>query len=589
AENRKVTANWIAAAAEQLPESIWIIASGPSGYGPLVEADFVPLKIIPPSGESLLPTLYTGWAELLGKEDSSIPDELLPPLQWAALSGASPAELTLRVMLALQTGKAPDRANDVLQTWLQGLVPTPKLGKEDQETEQDIQNYILNTLCYIARSQDLDKKLLSKDELSQFILTQFPPEDERASKLENIVRKAIQKSKIMDKTGEEWKINHYVWSNYLTAIALTQETEASSLLEIHLYEGSWQFILECFVGLSDATPLVYALLKNIYTTQPPRTIKADESALKSLLRLARWAILAPAEAEWRKHVMKALAQGFTIVEISNPQRQKLGRALALIAGEGARAFFIKALRHPDTNVRAVALRGLGWVGTPREIDVLTAALRDRDVAIRRNAVLALADQGTPGALRILMQTLEYGDEQLVLTIGEVFAATPAGWDILKESASSPDILVRRAVAHGLGFIRQPWATEILNHMVIEDPEWLVRSSAEAALKEQETHREMTAVVNSPPQVEQLEWLMQWASKQGLGLGVGDAAIEALNRAIRSPEPETRILAAHTLAHIGRWDHLTPLRAMLMDEYPAVRTAAQEAIDLIEQRYELDNE
>ncbi len=65
-KTRADTARWIADAAQRLPDSCWLATANETGYGLLNEVDFVPLKLLPASGESTVTALYNGWQQLLG-------------------------------------------------------------------------------------------------------------------------------------------------------------------------------------------------------------------------------------------------------------------------------------------------------------------------------------------------------------------------------------------------------------------------------------------------------------------------------------------------------------------------------------------
>jgi HEAT repeat protein len=356
-------------------------------------------------------------------------------------------------------------------------------------------------------------------------------------------------------------------------LARSEETE--ELLLEHLHDANWAFLLDCYAGLGRAGALVKALLKE----------SRGQGQRESLLRAARWAALAPEEAKWRNLVLQALAQAFVDVEVDEAFRLEIGRALALVAGESALPFYLQALRHPAPVVRTTALRGLGWTGSPREVQVLTAALNHQSFDARANAVRALGDLGTPGAMRVLSDYLQHSEEELLMVVAEALASNQNGWDILREMAEAPDLLMRRSATRGLGQINEPWAEKQLEYMMIEDPQWLVRSAAEAALALRREHVTGTAVP-APPQVDEAHWLLRWAADQGLGVGAGDAALPMLMRSLEVGDREIRILAARTLSLVGRQEHLESLKSLLAkSERADVRKALAEAVRDIQRRYQ----
>lgn len=572
---RETVAQWIEEAGRQLPNSTWLIATGPGGYGVLVEQGFVPLEIAPLQvSDEFITRFYTAWAGLPGQDEKEVPEEVRRALRRALETGASFPELTLRTALYLRTGQLPERLTSVLEALLAGQLYLSDLNAEPPELGSQVQTLAFTLLTHLARESRIEGHSFSQQEFNERILALLPPEAERSPKLEGLVKKVLSKSGLLRRQGKQIRLAHYVWEEYLTARALTSDPAAIPLLLEHLHDPAWRLLIECFVGLGEATPLVRELIQT--ATRP--------GSEKLLLQAARWAALALPEVAWRKPVMVALARGFMDPSKDNALRLELGRALALVGGDGARLFFIQALQTKIPALRGPALRGLGWTGTPQETAIMAGALRDPSPEIRQSAVLALGDLGTPGALRLLRQALSQGDEMLMLTIAEVMAKTPDGWEFLKEAAEQGDLLMRRAGAHGLGLIRRPWATELLQRLALEDTQWLVRSAADAALAASKEGQESTVTVPPPPVVDKTEWLMAWAARQGSGLGLGEAAMGTLLRALAEGDAETQVLAAQTLAYVGRQQHLEPLKALLTDDQPAVQRAAAEAIRRIEQRY-----
>jgi len=232
------------------------------------------------------------------------------------------------------------------------------------------------------------------------------------------------------------------------------------------------------------------------------------------------------------------------------------------------------------------LRGLGWSGSPREMPLFVGALQDLDLEIQQSAIEALGDMGTSGAVRLLRDTMLQADDHLLPSIAEALSKTAEGVEALKEAADSEVLLIRRTAAQGLGRVDQPGVKEILERMAREDSEWLVRSSAEIALNAMKDKTEDKVVVLSPPQIDQMEWLIAWAASQGSGLGVGKAAAAMLERAITQGDPKAQILGILTLTHVGREAHIKLLEPLLDSTDADVQYAAEHTIRLFERRYDI---
>ena len=574
-DEQGIVAAWIAELQAELPESRWVIACGPRSYGHLVEVGFVPLELQRPTGEAMLQALYAGWADISGIKDAPPPDEtLLPMLRWADQAGASIIELTLRIRLYLQTQKAPERFVDVIDHLLDERIPLLEVD-EDEALSAEARMLTLETLAHIAQTRRLDGRILGRDEVKTYITSQLPAEEENAAKIERAVRKLLKTSNLLTREGKSWVLNHYVWEDFLTAWALTQQDWGADLTRTHLQDPTWRLVLEFYAGLGDAGHLIETLLKRVKLSD----------AWDELLRMARWSIVAPPDMPWRTQVMKMLAQSILTPGIDTAFRLRLARALALVAGESVRGFFIKALRSPKTDISCVGLRGLGWVGSSREMKVLIGAMREGNAEIKESAVLALADIGTEGAIKALAQGLYEADEHLMLTIAERLAARPEGREALREAAEAEDLMVRRAAAHGLEFIRHPWAEDALERLARDDPQWLVRAAADASLKARAQQGQAApSTPTPPPQIDELDWLIAWAAQQGSGLGVGAAALEMLVRATTEGKVGIQILGAMTLRQIGQKRHLEALRTLLDHKDARVRAIAADAVHRIEERY-----
>ncbi len=576
--DRTTVTQLITAAAQQLPESKWIVVTGQEGYAPLTEADFVPVKVQPRIDEEALHTIYNGWATQLEHEEKELGEPFLPTLQRALESGDTLLDFNLRTILYLRTGLHPERPITVQQALLEELLPTQELGEEELEIAQEAKRIALETLGTLAwQLKSGEQAHFSPTEVESLVETLFPPPTERTSQLEQATYKLLRERGLLRWDKELVTFKHYIWEDFFTASRCSQQTEMPPALLEHLRDPAWIFTKEYYLGLGEAQALVKAQLQ--------ASLASDDQ--RALLTAARWAMLAPPEAQWRKVVMKVLAQTFTKSNITLADRMRLGRALTLVAGESIRPFFLQTLRrHRAPDIRAAALRGLGWTGTPKEMRILAGGLTAPDFATRESAVRALGDLGTPGALRLLQEQLPLVDEKLMLILAEALAANQdGGGEILKRAAQSKDLLARRAAIHGLGKIQEPWTKEILEYVQREDPQWLVRSAAEAALSEMEKCSTISsATVQPPPKMDELPWLINWAAEQGLGVGVGKAAMQILLRVLESDNPEAQILAAASLAQIGRREHLAALQELLASPEEKVQAAANYAINQIEKRY-----
>jgi HEAT repeat protein len=111
---------------------------------------------------------------------------------------------------------------------------------------------------------------------------------------------------------------------------------------------------------------------------------------------------------------------------------------------------------------------------------------------------------------------------------------------LKEGVSIDDVLVRRAVVFGLARIEEPWAREILEQVVIEDDEWLVRNAALQIVEESKTSGPL--VPKPIPPIHELPWLISFATERGMGVSPGQAAWDMLETVLKEGNEEQRLAA-----------------------------------------------
>lgn len=576
-DNRSIVAAWIKTIAQELPESHWIITSHTQGYGQLVEIGFVPVKLSIEWSDNKFQKYIQTWADHFSIDLDSENKEILKTLKWAEKTGATTLELALRTILFVKTRQLPNRPVDTMDFLLADILPPPQLGDEMEELSDEARFTALQIITEVARINRLENRAVNRQELTDIFQRNLPPKEERHKRMENTVRKILGSTMLLHEEKKEWTLPHFVWRDFLTAYALTQEDAGSDYIQTHLEDPLWSLLVEYYIGLvEESEAFVETLLGNA-------AIYNDDNLI---LRAGRWAIVAPENCEWRSEVIKNLAKCFVRTDIDTERRYTFGKQIGMVAGETARAFFMKMLSSSELQVRAAALRGLGWSGSPREMAVLSAALNDNNFEVKKCAVLGLCDLGTTGATTLLENYLPHADEEIASIVAQSLAEMPDGPPVLQEALQHPDLLVRRAAVHGLGQIEEPWAIELIEHTMRTDPEWLVRSAAETALESKLENAEEQAVVQPQPKPEEIEWLIRWAARHGMGLGMGHAAQEMLVRAIQEGSANTKLLAILTLDQIGQKEHLSILQTLLHDSDELVKAQTREVIKHITQRYHI---
>jgi len=575
-DQRDQVARWISEADTLLPDAVWVVAGSPCGYGALVERGFVAAELRPTIDKAGLPNLYRAWSELQGMPIADGPDEeILESLAQALDEGALLWEIHIRIVLHLTTGALPTRQAEVLAQLLDAKLAAVDLGRGSETVVDQAAQIATGCLVALTAPQRLEGRTVSNQDVRETLKAGLPPRKGRSRRLEGAARQLLTGSGILRQDGKAWVPDHSLWADYLAAVHLAEAESGGEVVQAHIDDPGWSILSELYAGLADAGDIATALV----------TASEMEGERTALLRAARWASVADPEQAWRKTLIKALAQTFMQLNLDTDTRLSIGRSLTVVAGPGARAFFLKMLQQRTIEIRCAALRGSGWTASSRDMPLMGAALQDSDPQIQESAVRALADLGTPGAITFLSDNLPQVNETLMLVIAETLACLPEGWQALEEHALHSDLMVRRAAALGLGQINEAWAEVRLLEIAREDLEWLVRSAAEAAIQALKEQSEHETHVSPPPEVDQMDWLIAWAARQGQGLGVGQAAVETLLQAARQGNVDARILSALTLAHIGRKSDLLAVEALVRDLNPAVQEAAVWAAERIKRRYQ----
>ena len=575
-DTRTQMAHWIAEADAQCHDALWLIASSDEGYGDLVEVGFVPARLLPPTTEINIPNLLQHWSQELGGATTPLSDTALETLLCSVAAQSPLWELHLRAILYLRTQELPERPAEILGRLLETNLEAVDLGKGQEAVAEMARDLALRAIVSVAAAHRLESVSMTGQQILELIEELLPPKEDRPRRLDRAVRQLVEESGILVQKGKTWVPIHPIWEDYLTALHLALDERGEEIVRDHLHDPLWFTLSEFYAGLADVETTVGVIINHA-------DVYDDQDAL---LRAARWGIVAESDRPWRKQLTRSIAQTFMRDALDYETRLRLGQALNLVAGEGARAFFLRMLRHTSLDVRKAALRGLGWAGASRDMAVLAAALRESNDGLRESAVLALRDTHTAGATAYLAESLPDAPDTLMLVIAEALSASSEGWQALEEATAHPDLLVRRAVAHGLGYVMEDWARERLLEMAREDSEWLVRSAADSALQRREERIGRQTRIPKPPQVDQMEWLIAWAARQGLGLGVGDAALEMLGRAAHEGNVDAKILSALTLAQIGRKADLRILDPLLGESDAGVQQAANSAILCIRKRYQI---
>lgn len=299
-----------------------------------------------------------------------------------------------------------------------------------------------------------------------------------------------------------------------------------------------------------------------------------------LFTVAHWLRDAPREAAWRAKVFSAL---LNILQSEGQPLGLRGQAMAAFVASGdpgAGTLFRQLLNSRSFEVIPLVALGCGGIRDTKAVDALESALQAPFGAVRRAACLALVAIGTEKSLEAVARALLQGDEELRKAAAEALANDATeGHAVLREGVTLSDIMVRRAVVHGLARIEQPWAVELLQKMQVEDDQWVVRNLATQYLEQ--ASKLDPRVPQKLPNPSDTPWLIEFAGKQGMGISKSGPATEALLSAFKFGSTEERLAALPYLKPIANEGIVGALYSGMYGEDIEVREAAYLAVQEID--------
>ena len=285
---------------------------------------------------------------------------------------------------------------------------------------------------------------------------------------------------------------------------------------------------------------------------------------RELLSAGRFLPYGVESALWRIQVMRLLASVLQDDALPLGLRARAISALAVSGSSGVSVLFRQLAKSDESSQRQIAALGIGYIRDAKGIDDLRELLSDSSLNVRRAACLSLVAIGSKPALECVADALISGDDDLRKAAAEALANHPEeGYPTLKEGAFLDDVLVRKAVVSGLQRVRQPWATQIIEKIHLEDEQWVVKDAASQALKE--LAQPNPFIPKKIPPVYNLPWLIAFAGERGIGVSPGKAAQDLLKLAFKEGNEEQRIAGINFLSIFGDSSDVLPLYQVLYSE------------------------
>lgn len=530
---------------EAYPKTRVVTTGCPENLGGLNRLGFVPVALMGWGREQRERFAHRWgdlWARYVAVEAwaQSGPEQIDPLLLSAWLetgdNGLSPLEFTLKVWAAYAGDSLGPRVLDAIATHIRRVTPD---GIPPAALEMLAMQIMLTAqpLFDPRRAREWVKSFEPPEEK--------PAEDEEGEKPKakptkakavptpGLLGRLAESGLLLTHPNNRMRFLHPVFGGYLAGRALSGYSAEETLLGQDDWTGKLQ-AMRYLAAHGDASALADALLQS------------DEPPLhRPIFTAARWLRDAPRETAWRGKVFAALAA--LLQDGSQPMSLRAGAmaAFALSADPGTAILFRQLLQSAAFDVVALAALGSGVVQDSKAVESLAALFHAPSQSARQAACLALVAIGAPAALETLARALLEGDEDLRRAAAEALANEPTeGHATLREGATMSDILLRRAVVYGLARIRETWAVELLQHIQVEDEQWVVRNSAAQVLESREQPHPRIPRRPLPPS--ESPWLIEFASKHGVGVSPGAPATDILLTALKEGNIEERLAALQYL-------------------------------------------
>jgi HEAT repeat protein len=382
-----------------------------------------------------------------------------------------------------------------------------------------------------------------------------------------LLSKMVESGLLIAHPNNKMRFLHPVLNGYLAGQAIGDNDAGGTLLALPDWDGK-TVSLRYLAARGDASVIAERMLKESALPLHSQTFTA-----------ARWLRDAPKDAAWRS---KAFSSLLAILQAEGQPVSLRGQAMAAFVASGdpaAATLFRQLLSSRSFELILLAVLGSGALHDVKAIDALEELLQAPVGPVRRAICLALVAIGTEKSLEGVARALLQGDEELRRAAAEALANDPLeGSAMLKEGATLADILVRRAVVHGLARVEQPWAVETLQRMQVEDDQWAVRNLANQYLEQiQALDVRVPRPLSTPSEA---PWLIAFAGKQKVGIPRGGPATDVLLSAFKQGETEERLAALPYLKRVASDGIIAALYHAMYGEDPEVREAAFHAVEEI---------
>jgi HEAT repeat protein len=500
------------------------------------------------------------WSEHLSYDISQDTKRYSPKIQllenWLNfLTTPSPLEITLAAWTAFSGHLSGLSSFEIIESFFQLIIPElphqalEAIASKFLSSNSAVQQYN-NLESAISKYKPDTKGGTSEDQNSSS--TQLRPKKKKGETISSrsrILSRLVEVGLLQEHSGDSFRFNNPLFTGYLGGFTLTPD-----LIEPTL--PKWAIRLQ-------AMRLYASICRD--TDWISNWIELDDPPLfTATLTTGRWLRDIPTTSAIRNILFKKLAYLLNQDQLPFSLRLKFLAVFNNSDDPTIGQFFKQLLVSSSSYTRRIALIGLGAIRQTKYIDDLVNAYSDTQPEVRVTACLAIAAINAPNTSQILAETLMKGDENLRQAAAEAFAYRgDEGFEVIKEAIEMEDLLTRRAAVHGLVLIHTPWSKALLEKTSIQDGQWIVRNAAGQALES--IQRPSPCIPQKLKSPSEADWLITYASKQGLGIPAGDQAADILQTAVKSGSQDEKIAAMLLLARIRNQEILQLLYDLCLHE------------------------
>lgn len=570
---------------QNYPKTRIITTGAPEYLGGLISLGFAPLSLITWSvqqTEKFIEQWGQIWSQTIAMEAwaQTGPEHVDPILLnvWLSADNAnlSPLELTLKAWGAYAGDSLGPHVLEAIATHIRRIAPanTPIAALETLAMQVILSAQPVfdprKAREWVKSFEVIEENIKTEGETAELPINETaeaanPQKGKKSGKVVEtpsygLLGKMVSSGLLVSYPNNKMRFIHPTFAGYLAGHALTNYNAEETLLNQPDWSGKY-LAMRYYAAHGDASKLVQSLME--FSRLPMH---------RPLFAAARWLRDAPKNVAWRGKLFGSLA---AIMQTEGVPLSLRGQAMAAFVvsnDSNAAALFRQFESTLSFELVKLAILGTGAIRDAKAVKVVERAMDAPSLGVRRAACMALVAIGTTEALETVAQTLLNGDEDIRRAAGEALANDPGeGYAMLRDGITISDILLRRAIVYGLGRVNEPWATEALQKIQIDDEQWVVRNSAAEVLESKTSvglraPRKLKAPSESP-------WLIEFAGKQGMGISPGAPATDILLLALKGDDPDTRLAALPYLKFTPNEGVITQLYGAIYKDDPELREAA----------------